>query len=214
MDPARIAALLHPYLAAPLSETQLTQVVAYLDLLQRWNARTNLTSIRDPEIIVTRHFGESFFLAQNCVGAGAPTCSSPTCVAFDLGSGAGFPAIPLKILHPELNLTLVEAHHTKAVFLREVLRTLHLHAEVRNLRAETLPDAIADLVTFRAVERFDAILPIAARLLRPGDSPALAILISSAQIRSAQEMLPNWHFQPPIPIPGTKNRVIELVEPT
>jgi 16S rRNA (guanine527-N7)-methyltransferase len=212
MDQGRLTALLEPYLATPLSANQIAQVSAYLDLLLRWNARTNLTSVRDPEKIVTRHFGESFFLASKCVAAGANTGA-----ALDIGSGAGFPAIPLKIAYPELDLTLVEAHHTKAVFLREVLRALKLKAEVRNARAESLPEAIADLITFRAVERFDSILPVAARLLRsPSETsqPRIAMLISSAQIGVAREILQNWRFSTPIPIPGTQNRVIQLVEPS
>jgi 16S rRNA (guanine527-N7)-methyltransferase len=250
-------ALLEPYLEAPLSPIQLAQVETYLDLLLRWNQKTNLTSIRDPEKIATRHFGESFFLATKCVGAGALTCSAPACAipifrVLDLGSGAGFPAIPLKILRPDVTITLIEAHHTKAVFLREVLRALRLEAnsEVKNVRAETLLPASADIVTLRAVERFDNILPIAANLVRSSKEPGcptnpvvghvrryvgasdhepghptqsafgsggfhgLALLISTAQIVQAQKILPNWRFQPPIPIPNSQNRVIQLVEPS
>lgn len=61
MDIFRIAALLEPFVPCPLSESQLTQISMYIDLLIRWNARINLTAIRDPEEIVTRHFGESLF---------------------------------------------------------------------------------------------------------------------------------------------------------
>ena len=63
MDTARISELLAPFLRAPLSEIQLRQLSAYLDLLLRWNQRTNLTALRDAESIVTRHFGESLFAA-------------------------------------------------------------------------------------------------------------------------------------------------------
>ena len=65
MDPALIAALLEPFLDRPLSPAQLGQISTYIDLLLRWNARINLTAIREPEEIVTRHFGESFFLARH-----------------------------------------------------------------------------------------------------------------------------------------------------
>ena len=65
MDKARIAELLQPFLAGaqPPSETLLDHISTYIDLLVRWNARVNLTAIRDPEQIVTRHFGESLFAA-------------------------------------------------------------------------------------------------------------------------------------------------------
>jgi len=214
-----IPALLHPYIDG-LTSAQLGQVSTYLDLLLRWNARTNLTSLRNPEHIVSRHFGESFFLAAQLFGAGGfqlPITNHQLQI-LDVGSGAGFPAIPLKIAYPQINLTLVEAHHTKAVFLREVLRALHLDAEVKNVRAESLLLGSADLVTLRAVEKFDSILPIAARLIRRPTTPhsgraGLALLVSSTQVSRAQELLPNFHFRPPTPLPGSQNRVIQLVEP-
>ena len=65
MQTARISALLEPFLNHPLSEQQLNQISIYTDLLQRWNARINLTAIRTEEEIVTRHFGESLFLARH-----------------------------------------------------------------------------------------------------------------------------------------------------
>ena len=166
--PVDIAALLHPYRTG-LSATQLAQVSDYLDLLLRWNARMNLTAIRDPEQIVSRHFGESFFLASKLFGAGAsqlPDYEITELSILDVGSGAGFPGIPLKIACPGLTITLVEANQRKAVFLREVIRALHLDVEVKNVRAENLPPASAGLVTLRAVEKFDSILPVAARLVR------------------------------------------------
>src|SRR5882724_8441726 len=65
MDAARIATLLHPFIERTLPELQLQQISMYIDLLLRWNARINLTAVRDPDEIVTRHFGESFFLARH-----------------------------------------------------------------------------------------------------------------------------------------------------
>ena len=123
MDSARIAELLAPFLGADgLSAHQLDQVSAYLDRLMRWNARMNLTSVRDPEQIVTRHFGESFFAAKQLLGREEPAPKSAT----DIGSGAGFPGLPIKILAPSLRMRLVEAQHRKAIFLREVIRDLQL----------------------------------------------------------------------------------------
>src|SRR5581483_630014 len=109
-----IAALLEPYITG-LTQAQIAQVSTFLDLLLRWNAKTNLTSIRDPQQIISRHFGESFFLAHQLFGPEGfqlPITNHQLPI-FDVGSGAGFPGIPLKIAYPDVTLTLVEAHHTK-----------------------------------------------------------------------------------------------------
>src|SRR5260370_36857228 len=92
-EPA-IAALLAPYLPAPPASI-LPHLSTYLDLLLKWNSRTNLTAIRDPEEIVPRHFGESLFPAQHL---GNPD------TLLDLGSGAGFPGLPIPLLHPKIHV--------------------------------------------------------------------------------------------------------------
>jgi 16S rRNA (guanine527-N7)-methyltransferase len=197
-----IAQLLLPYIT-DLTATQLELVSKYLEILLRWNARMNLTAVRDPEQIVIRHFGESFFLARHL--------PEVTNGVIDVGSGAGFPGIPLKIARPDLTLTLIEGQQRKAVFLREVLRALNLDAEVKNARAEQLAfqaDLSADLVTFRAVEKFNDILPVAASLVRKGSPGKLALLIGSAQATQARNLLETWHFDPEIPVPGSQNRII------
>src|SRR3954451_9559731 len=125
METARIAELLEPFLQQDdggreeLAPSQLQQLSDYLDLLLRWNAKTNLTSVREPEEIVTRHFGESLFLARKVNREGIRS-------AIDLGSGAGFPGIPMKIYSPQLALTLIESQNKKATFLNEVIRKLTL----------------------------------------------------------------------------------------
>lgn len=203
-----IRQLLSPY-TSELSETQIGQVVAYVDLLLRWNAKMNLTAIREPKEIVRRHFGESFYLARHLpLGTNG---------VIDIGSGAGFPGIPVKIARPELTMTLVEAQQRKATFLREVLRTIGLQAEVRNARVEEVVRSggvQADLVTMRAVEKFETILPMAAKLVRPTSegirSGVLALLIGTSQLLRAKELLPQWQFSPEIPIPAAQKRVILL----
>src|SRR5262249_31150539 len=97
----------------------------------------------------------------------------------DIGSGAGFPGLAIKIWVPELHVTLIESNQKKATFLREVCRTLTLtNVDVFDSRAEDFRGACADIVTMRAVERFDLILPIAASLVAPGGR--LALLIGNA----------------------------------
>ncbi|MBI1739571.1 MAG: 16S rRNA (guanine(527)-N(7))-methyltransferase RsmG [Candidatus Koribacter versatilis] len=222
MDSARIAALLHPFLERTLPEVPLRQISTYIDLLLRWNARINLTAVRHPDEIVTRHFGESLFLARHLfpgekhVGTAAPGCPAErsSAAVLDIGSGAGFPGLPLKIWAPAISLTLVESNHKKAAFLREVIRALTLtDVNVITARAETLPGALppADVVTLRAVERFDSILPVALRLLAP--TGRLALLIGSAQLPTLATLAHTLRWQPPIPIPQSHSRVLSISVP-
>ena len=208
MDTARIAEVLEPFTIPPaLSPQTLEQLHCYLDLLLRWNARINLTAVRDPEQIVTRHFGESLFAARVLFD----TSSRVPVTLADVGSGAGFPGIPIKLYAPEIGLTLIESHNKKAVFLREVVRTLALDSvEVFCGRAEQCGKT-AEVVTLRAVERFEQTLPVAASLAAPGGK--LCLLIGSAQIDSARQVLgTGWKWRQPKNVPGSASRVVLVAE--
>jgi 16S rRNA (guanine527-N7)-methyltransferase len=236
VDTARIAALLEPFLESSLSADQLDQISTYIDLLLRWNARINLTAIRHPEEIVTRHFGESFFLARHLFPAAAQLSNpshpersqakreasgsakskgpdpSTAPRVLDIGSGAGFPAIPLKLWAPRIHLTLVESNHKKAVFLREVSRALTLtNINVISDRAEVLaarPDfPRTETVTLRAVEHFAAIIPQTVTLLAP--RATLALLIGASQIPYLMT-LTALKWQPPIPVPQSNTRMLSI----
>jgi 16S rRNA (guanine527-N7)-methyltransferase len=198
----RIADLLGPFIEpVSFSDSQLEAIQAYLDTLLRWNAKLNLTAIRDPEEIIPRHFGESLFAARQLF----PNADSHE-TAIDVGSGAGFPGLPLKLWSSSLDLTLIESNQRKATFLREVIRTLNLNSvSVLAERAEGV-SLSADLVTFRAVERFERILPIAFRLVKP--QGRLAILIGSEQVGLAQSTLTTIDWKAPIPIPLSKSRTL------
>jgi len=200
----RISELLGPFLGpARLSTFQLRQVSIYLELLLRWNSKINLTSVRAPEEIVTRHFGESFFAASQVF----PTMRLPTS-AIDVGSGAGFPGLPMKIFAPELELTLVESNNKKVAFLREAVRVLELKGvSASGCRAENLT-IDADIVSLRAVERFDKALPIARKLLKPRGR--LLLLIGLEQVEAAKSVLPELSWQKPISIPVSQNRVLAI----
>jgi 16S rRNA (guanine527-N7)-methyltransferase len=207
MDPARIAELLRPFTGdAELPAEMLEQFRLYLDLLLRWNARVNLTAVRDPEQIVTRHFGESLFAARML----DPQAAGPITLA-DVGSGAGFPGIPIKLWALHLELTLIESHNKKATFLREALRTLKLnHAQVFCGRAEQWGQT-ADLVTLRAVEHFERALPVAEALVRPGGK--LCLLIGSSQMKSARALSgEQWTWHDPLPVPLSTGRVVVIGE--
>src|ERR1019366_2953546 len=122
METARIAELLAPFTAAEkLAPRLLEALQRYLDLLLRWNARVNLTAVRDPERIVARHFGESLFAARVLLRGGHEGAARASTLV-DVGSGAGFPGIPMKLFAPQLALTLIESPNKKAVCLRGVPR--------------------------------------------------------------------------------------------
>ena len=219
MRPDHIAELLHPFLSDDrrLTADDLDHISTYIDLLLRWNARINLTAVRDPEQIVTRHFGESLFAARHLfpqrssvppASGACPERSRRVVKEFDvadLGSGAGFPGLPIKLWAPDISLTLIESNHKKAAFLREVIRTLTLtDVNVFPARAEALADVSFDVVALRAVERFDTILPIAASLVAPGGR--LALLIASSQLPQAHLRLPAFAWSEPVPIPLSHSR--------
>jgi 16S rRNA G527 N7-methylase RsmG len=139
--------------------------------------------------------------------AGSP---KPEARAADLGTGPGFPGIPIKLWAPAVHMTLIESNHKKAAFLREVIRSLTLtHIDIKIDRAESIPGTY-DLVTLRAVERFTSILPTAARLLNP--SGRLALLIAVSQLDQAQSTLPSFTWNTPRPIPNSESRILLLGE--
>jgi 16S rRNA (guanine527-N7)-methyltransferase len=150
VTPTAIRSLLDPYLQQlSFPESGWTriceQLSVYLDLILKWNARTNLTAIRTPEEIVRRHFGESLF-----VGTHLGACNT----LLDFGSGAGFPGVPIQLLRPDLQVTLGESQGKKAAFLREVCRELVLTTEVFSARIETMPpNRKFDVVAMRAVDQ-------------------------------------------------------------
>lgn len=186
-----------------ISSVQLDKVSTYLELLLKWNTRINLTSVRSAPEIVTRHFGESFFAARNLT---KNLSKSPSVI--DIGSGAGFPGLPLKIWAPELRLTLVESNNKKVAFLREAIRSLDLDGcKVLAARAEMLSSKY-DLVTLRAVERFDKTLLTAALLLK--SQGLLGLLIGESQIAATKDLLPNLTWEDPIAIPLSSSRVLLL----
>ena len=140
-----------------LSDAQVASIQLYIGMLQRWNDKLNLTAIRDPLEVLHRHFGESMFAALS-----VPINSGRLA---DIGSGPGFPGLPLKIFRPELELFLVESNIKKGTFLAEVIRELGL-ADARGLisRYEELGEELApvDFVCSRAVGDFGPFLEWAA----------------------------------------------------
>jgi 16S rRNA (guanine527-N7)-methyltransferase len=208
MDSARLVELLKPFTGdAVLPPLLIEQLQGYLDLLVRWNARINLTAVRDPEQMVTRHFGESLFAARVLLG----DRETHAATLADVGSGAGFPGIPMKLFAPEVELTLIESQGKKATFLREVLRGLQLdNAQAFGGRAEDWGKT-ADLVTLRAVEQFERALPVAAKLVAPGGR--LCLLIGTGQVIKAKEIIGDtWSWEKLVAVPKSKGRVLVMAE--
>jgi len=120
---------------------------AHYDLMLRWNAKLNLTRITDREEAWKRHYEESVFLAEKLP-------PGPLRIA-DVGSGAGFPGIPIAIVRPECTVTLIESHQRKAVFLREATRDLP-NVRVLAMRAEEVKEKF-DWIVSRAVSPEDVL---------------------------------------------------------
>src|SRR5258706_8045436 len=149
--------------------------------------------------MATRHFGESLFAA-------AHLAREPFLSAADVGSGAGFPGVPLAIYIPASKVTLIESQNKKATFLREVARVLELkNVVVANARAESI-ELRSGLVTMRAVEKFAESAPAAELLVECGGR--LAMLIGSSQVESAKTILPHLEFAEPVPIPQSTGRIL------
>jgi 16S rRNA (guanine527-N7)-methyltransferase len=208
MERSRIAELLQPFLSAPLEDSQLESISTYIDILLRWNARINLTSVRHPHEVITRHFGESLFAARHLFPAAAQSSAQPVHL-IDFGSGAGFPGLPIKIWRSDLHLTLIESNQRKATFLRETVRSLALaDVTVYGGRAESYPGNPAQLITLRAVERFEEALSEATRLIVPGGR--IALLIGQAQCARVREIQPRYLWHEPIEIPLSARRVLMI----
>ena len=226
MHPARIADLLQPFLQEA-NDGRLTandalckRISTYIDILLHWNARINLTAIRDPEEIVTRHFGESLFAARHLFPKLYPVpfvssvvkdgnvvdVASAQIRLADLGSGAGFPGLPIKLWAPTIALTLIESNQKKATFLREITRALTLtDVNIQNARAQDLHQTF-DVITLRAVERFEDTLCIATALLSPAGR--VALLIGTSQLDQARSKLPTFTWQPPLAVPNSRSRTL------
>lgn len=151
-----------------LSDAQIELLESHYELLSRWNKRINLTSIRDLETAVVRHYCESLFFASRLP-------KSFISIA-DIGSGAGFPGIPIAVFRPGCRVTLIESVHKKAVFLLESTRGW---ANVRVIarRAEEVEERF-DLIVARAVAPRDII-----RLV-PGLAPAVGLLTGEGDSRN------------------------------
>jgi 16S rRNA (guanine527-N7)-methyltransferase len=143
-----------------------SQLNSYLDLLVKWNRKINLTSEKTHSEILHRHIFDSLQYSR---------VISPNDHVIDIGSGAGFPGIPLKILYPHLTLSLVESQRKRCSFLEAVVSNLGLqNTRVINERSEKIsPAPMVDVVILRAVSDIKSCLDLAVGFLEKGSKVVL-----------------------------------------
>jgi 16S rRNA (guanine527-N7)-methyltransferase len=172
----------------------------YIDLLLRWNRHISLTTVTDPDEILRFHIGESI-AAISAVPIEKGRLA-------DVGSGAGFPGVPLALFLPQLDVTLIESNAKKATFLSEVQRQLNLHrVRVFRGRAEELlsQGAEFDYVTARAVGKYDELLLWSSNVLNPSGRVVLWLGDKDVNEFSAY---PGWTWQAPQKIIDSQKRFL------
>jgi 16S rRNA (guanine527-N7)-methyltransferase len=157
-------------LGVALTGAQVDAFAVYLAELRRWNAKTNLTAIDEPGEVVVKHFLDSLTLVR--------MLPQGRFRAADIGSGAGFPGLALKVVLPEMELVSVEPAHRKAAFQRQASRLMGLKSvTVLERRLEdVLPEEAAfDVVLSRAFKEPGLLLAGVAGLLAPGGRVVLSV---------------------------------------
>jgi 16S rRNA (guanine527-N7)-methyltransferase len=172
----------------------------YISLLLHWNRTISLTAVTDPLEVLRFHFGESMFAASSIANRNGRLA--------DVGSGAGFPGIPLKLALPALEVILIESNAKKAAFLAEAIRELGLErteiyrGRFEDFRAEG-PEF--DFVTARAIGRHEELIKWAFGAIKFGGNLILWLGADDA----AQVMLKKpWRWSKPLPIPWSHSRTI------
>jgi 16S rRNA (guanine527-N7)-methyltransferase len=179
---------------------QIEQIREYITLLLTWNEKLNLTAIRDPLDILYRHFCESMFATK--------AVEMSDCRIADIGTGGGFPGLPMKIMVPALDMVLVESNIKKATFLAEVVRALGLDGvNVSVSRYEELGEEVAplDYVCARAVGELPPLLKWA-RSESVGSKGVMLWLGA----KDAEDLgkIDGWQWEAPLPVPQSLRRVI------
>lgn len=195
---------LRPYGFAPTSE-QVGQIRCYADLLVAWNKKISLTTIIEPVEMVRTHFGESIFArTSGLISEGRLA---------DVGSGAGFPGIPLAITTSELRVTLIEPNLKKAVFLSEVKRELQLE-NVSVVRGSMSDAGVGefDYITSRALGRFAELLEFASR--HTSNEGRVVLWLGEAAAADIAQGSPSWRWQSARSIPLSDRRCILVGEKT
>ena len=194
---------LRPYGFKP-TPTFCDQVRPYTELLLRWNQRISLTAVTTPVEILRFHFGESLF-AISATGMRGGRLA-------DVGSGAGFPGVPLAMAVPTLDVTLIESNTKKAAFLSELRRELELeNVHIFHGRTNTLgPVEMFDHLSARAVGGYADLLEWAKKRLTPGGT--VLLWVGETQTRKVFDH-PGWKWRDAVRIPQAKARFILIGSP-
>jgi len=183
-----------------VDEKQVILIQRYMKILGHWNEKLNLTAIREPLEILYRHFCESMYAA-----VAVPVDFGRLA---DIGSGAGFPGIPLKIVRPELELLLVESNIKKGTFLAEVVRELELpNVKVLINRYQELSEHLAplDYVCSRALGDFGSFLDWAGS--EELSATRIVLWIGGRDLDEVRKSA-RWEWQDPIAVPQSLRRYI------
>jgi 16S rRNA (guanine527-N7)-methyltransferase len=194
-----IEASLQPY-GVTTTALLCDQVRTYIDLLLRWNQKTSLTAVTDPIEILRFHFGESLLAVAN-----VPIRHGRLA---DVGSGAGFPAVPIRMVSDEVSVILIESNQKKATFLAEVVRELRLsNVDVRRCRMEdvNLSDVRVDFVTARALGIDDGFLNWSRDAVNATGS--LVLWLGDADVSRISQKA-GWNWADPTRIPQSERRFI------
>lgn len=203
-------------MAISLTETQVARFEAYRETLILWNSKMNLISLQSDLDLPIRHFIDSLTLL--------PHLSAGPQSLLDIGSGAGFPAIPIKVVRTDLSVTLLEASRKKSSFLKEVIRKLGLQGIlVRNCRLEELVEenrkALFDVIVSRATFKLSDLLEQGLPLLKPGGilasmkGPGLEEEISVLDGLKSQSFRIVGIFPLSLPITGDKRHIVLVDKP-
>jgi len=198
-----------------LDQKQIQLFLIYLRELKEWNQKVNLTSLKDDTAIIKNHFIDSLSIIPHL---------PPAISLLDMGSGGGFPGVPVKIARPSLQVTLLEATRKKANFLRHLIRTLELsHITTLEGRAEAVtahdqPHPLFDIVISRAVTRLKPFLLLGEPFVKKGGY-LLAMKGAKAEeeLRESQKTIRDLSFtvswKKEAQLPGTnKKRCLILLK--
>jgi 16S rRNA (guanine527-N7)-methyltransferase len=199
-----IESTLRPY-GVTITSDVADRIRAYMSLLLKWNRTISLTTVTDPVEILRFHFGESIFAAS--------TVSLGKSRLADVGSGAGFPGLPLALIGPSLTVTLIESNTKKCAFLSEVVRELRLpNVTIFRGRMESLPidSELFDFVAARAVGQFDELLAWSKEHIAAAGKVVLWLGEADSREISLKR---DWDWARPALIPGSARRYLLVGSP-
>ena len=183
-----------------LTEHQIAKLVKHYSMMCHWNRRINLTRIIEPEEAARLHYAESLFGARFVGGATS---------LLDIGSGAGFPAVPLAVAMPGVDVVALEANQKKSLFLREVKDELGLgNFRVITARLESYDWSGFEMLASRALDRSETILPGVVQHL--SDTQRLMLYCAPDLLKVIEESLESRFTVETHPVPQSESRLIAI----